>query len=187
MVVQIGANNGKRDPFRAQIKRERWKVLFVEPEPEAFGGLVDGWKDKEYFNNFTFENCAIAESDGEMDFYVPRRSNRISGLDHSCKKNKVEFDKGECDTIRVKTMTFPSLLKKHGITEVEWLIIDTEGYDLRILKAHDWKVKPKAIHYEHAHIDAEECRVFLESKGYVVNKKDNNDSIARLVFPLLKT
>jgi len=181
VVVQIGANNGKRDPFRAQIKRERWKVLFVEPEPVAFRELVDGWRDKPYFGNFTFENCAIADQGGEMDFYVPRRLSRISGLDHSCRKNKVEFDKGECDVIRVKTMTLPSLFKKHGITELDLLIVDTEGYDYKVLKAHDWVVKPKKIHYEHAHIDAGACREFLESKGYVVEEKDNNDSIARLV------
>jgi len=180
MVVQIGANNGKRDPFRAQIKRERWKVLFVEPEPVAFKGLVKGWKKKEYFGNFIFERCAISETNGVADFFVPRRSSRLSGLDHSCRKNMEQFKNGQCDTIRVKTMTLPSLLKKHGITEVEWLIVDTEGYDLRIFKAHDWVVKPKNIHYEHAHIDADECREFLESKGYCVSVKDHNDSIARL-------
>ena len=63
-VVQIGAMDGLNfDDTRGFLNLYGWKSLLVEPVPAIFNELKENFKDR---TNYTFEQCAITENDGEI-------------------------------------------------------------------------------------------------------------------------
>ena len=64
-VVQIGAMDGLNfDDTRGFLNLYGWKSLLVEPVPAIFNELKENFKDR---TNYTFEQCAITENDGEIE------------------------------------------------------------------------------------------------------------------------
>jgi FkbM family methyltransferase len=119
-----------------------------------------------------FENSAIGKKNGSQLFYSISESN-AKGIRHSEILNGNGLDQlGSFDKmtilkhanmiphfesfikeIYVPTMTIEDLLKKYGVTNVNLLQIDTEGYDYEILNQEPFaSVKPKILIFEHQHI-----------------------------------
>jgi hypothetical protein len=76
----------------------------------------------------------------------------------------------------VKVITIPTLLESHQVDRVDVLKIDTEGYDLKILKTLDFsQIKPVIVLAEHAHLSRSEkeemCEILLDN-GYKVTISD---------------
>jgi hypothetical protein len=64
-VIQIGAMDGINfDNTRGFLDMYKWKSLLVEPIPVIFNELKENFKDR---LNYTFEQCAITEHDGEIE------------------------------------------------------------------------------------------------------------------------
>jgi hypothetical protein len=67
-------------------------------------------------------------------------------------------------------LSFSALLKKHGVTKIDLLQIDVEGYDFQIIRSIDFKqIAPKIIHFEYANLPAverAECIDLLIAKDY---------------------
>jgi FkbM family methyltransferase len=67
----------------------------------------------------------------------------------------------------VHCLTFESLCRKHGIKDLDLLLIDAEGYDYEIVKQVDFGTyRPRLLAYEHCHlaaVDREACKTMLES------------------------
>ena len=82
---------------------------------------------------------------------------------------------------KIQCISFDSLLKKTNGREVDLLQIDTEGYDLAILKIIDFsRMHPSVICYEHANLSKaqqEEANILLIAQGYRLTR-DNLDSVA---------
>ena len=64
-VIQIGAMDGINfDDTRGFLDIYKWKSLLIEPVPVLFEELKNNFKDRD---NYTFEQCAITEHDGEVE------------------------------------------------------------------------------------------------------------------------
>jgi FkbM family methyltransferase len=64
----------------------------------------------------------------------------------------------EChiDSIVVDTLTLETLMERCNITQFDYLQIDTEGYDAKILLSSKLeKFMPKIINFEHSHLQME--------------------------------
>jgi len=71
----------------------------------------------------------------------------------------------------VTCITFDMLLARHGLTRVDLLQIDAEGYDYEILRTIDFaRVRPAVINYERVLLQHDEpaCRAMLTAAGYVL-------------------
>jgi methyltransferase FkbM-like protein len=70
----------------------------------------------------------------------------------------------------LRVMTFESLCRKHGLDEIDFLMVDTEGHDWTVLQGVDFQAhRPALVVYEHQHLDENdraECRTHLERHGY---------------------
>ena len=178
VVVQIGANDGVRaDPVRHLIKRYGLSGLLVEPLPDLFARLQENYAGHA---NLKFEQSAVGEYDGEIPLYrvrpdpaLPDWLQGIASLNRNhLTSTKFEFDEFEkyVEEVTVPVLTISSLLKKHGMSEIGLLQIDTEGFDCRIVEsAIRSGVRPAIINYEHIHVHAIQqaaCKRLLAEHGY---------------------
>ena len=83
----------------------------------------------------------------------------------------------------VKAITFDELIQRHHITTLDLILIDTEGYDLNILKMIDFsRFRPKLVIYEHKHLSADDkttASSLLKSNGYAIHSAGENNAAVR--------
>jgi FkbM family methyltransferase len=162
--VQIGAFDGDTaDPLFALAKELRLRGCLVEPQRTAFERLKLNYA---FSNAVTFECAAIADADGPTSLYVPNvdwlRQRGVkwsdplaaASLSRDQVVRQVRKYAGEAppeciDTERIETLSFSSLVAKHGIDRIDLLQIDTEGHDGKILSMIDLeRWRPRLIHWE---------------------------------------
>jgi hypothetical protein len=85
---------------------------------------------------------------------------------------------------KVECLRFDTLLDRWGVTRIDLLNIDAEGFDAKIIQSIDFKrLKPAVIHYEHMHLEREQrlnCEALLRRQGYYI-AHGFADTIAYLV------
>jgi FkbM family methyltransferase len=182
--IQVGANDGKTgDPVHEYIKKYHWKGILVEPIPYLFRKLQQTYAGMQ---GLVFENVAIDKRDGQRTLYRVEENSEPNNpfwYDQLGSFSK-EFVLRHRDMVPnleahllsedVPCLSMGSLLRKHGIRKLNFLHIDTEGYDYEIIKTVPFgTVKPDMILYEHQHLsdrDRKECFAFLRDLGYKVLK-----------------
>jgi FkbM family methyltransferase len=204
-VVQIGAMDGLNfDDTRGFLNLYGWKSLLVEPVPAIFNELKENFKDR---TNYTFEQCAITENDGEIEMLtIPPDVIISEGLHPGYKGMSAIYPlkngfNGESQrdidiktqfgiNITVPSLTFDSLLKKHNIEYFDILICDAEGYDWNIFNQLDLtKYRPKFIRLEYINLTDEE-KILLKAKlayyGYIIDVGKDIDAVAVEIYQELQ-
>ena len=164
--VEVGANDGdQHDHIAALIREHSWRGVMVEPVPYVFARLSRNYGGVE---RVALENAAIADTDGHRAFYhlapvadhvqegLPQwydgigSFSRTAVVDHARLIPDIERRLVETD---VPCLTFESLCEKHGLTDVDLVVVDTEGYDHEILRNIDFaRFRPALVVYEHYHL-----------------------------------
>ena len=183
--VQIGAHDGKKhDPIYRFVKKLGWRGLLVEPVPRYFKMLKQNYEGQK---RLKFANYAIGDRDGETTIYgvaddAPLWYRQMIRTKDSFERKNVLFDTwwyapGLNKYIvkkKVKVSTLSSLLKKQSVGHVHMYMIDTEGYDGKIVKQINLKKDPpEYICYEHLLLsEKERAEVWqmLERNGYELVK-----------------
>lgn len=181
--IEIGANDGRiNDNLRSSILSSRWSGIMVEPLPFVFERLRHNYAR---FSRVALENVAIADRDGQLPFYHlahvddPKREHLPSWYDQlgSFSREVVlshaylipDIERRLVRTL-VPCTTYEALCRKHGVKDVDLVLIDTEGYDYEVIKHIDFKLHgPRMLVYEHYHLSAKdraECRARIEKYGY---------------------
>jgi FkbM family methyltransferase len=179
--IQVGSNDGEYlDPLSAEIHARRWRGIMVEPVPYVFERLRANYGHN---RRVILENGAIADVDGSRTLYhlsqaepgapLPEWYDKLGSFrrDVIAKHRPAipDFDR-RLVTIDVPCLTFDSLCRKHGVTAVDLVQMDTEGYDFEIVKLIDLdRLRPRLIMYEHLHFDdrtRRACSEHLERHGY---------------------
>ena len=203
-VVQIGANDGfNHDPIFKFIFRDNWNGVLLEPQPLVFHNFLK----KLHAKNPLIElvNAAIDYHDGQkilyrVSFSDERWAHGLSGF----KKDTLlkAYESGFIQYMASKTGTIVSdndewikeeivncicpetLLELYHIKKIDWLQIDTEGFDFEVIKMFDLTgLKPSVISFEHTHLtssDLNDCYTLLKAKGYKLLHFGGN-TIARKV------
>ena len=179
--IEIGANDGEQDDhLHAHILASRWRGLMVEPVPYVFERLRRNYAG---VDRVTLENAAIADRDGALPFFylaeapegevVPNWYTEIGSfsrdlvLGHGHLIGNIEDRLVETS---VPCLTFESLCRKHGVEQLDLMLIDTEGYDAQILRSVDLAARhPRLLVYEHYHLSPEQrfdCERLVAAAGY---------------------
>ena len=174
-IIQIGSNDGKTgDPLFDLIQMNpNWHGLFVEPVPYLFERLK-----KNYGENarFKFENAAVNNGDQLTFYWVdPQAKNHLKlpnwfeQLGSFSRQHIVgqltEVVEPYIISQSIQGISLHNLFAKHGITSVDLLHIDTEGYDWEILSQFDLEeYSPSFILFEINHL----------------SKRDLNEAIVKL-------
>lgn len=203
-VIQIGANDGiTHDPIHKFIKRDRWKGVLLEPQPEVFNTML---KKIYQFNEGLTPICAaIGKTDGSQKLYKIGFSDMrwASGLaSFSLEKIQEHYDSGvvamnckkygleipddpelRIKAVDVEVISPETLLRKYNISRIDLLQIDAEGYDLEVILIFEIeKTKPQAIIFENENLpqeDLERCYQLLRDNNYKL-QKIGRDTLAML-------
>jgi FkbM family methyltransferase len=130
VIVDIGASGGI-DP-RWSKTTEFYKGILFEPDPREFDALK-----KNSDNNLIVINCALSDSKKEIEFHLCKKQMvssvyppNFNFLNKFADSERFNVEK----IIHLNADTLDNQLKKEGIDEVDFIKIDTQGYELSILK-----------------------------------------------------
>ncbi len=196
-VVQVGANDGfNHDPIFKFIFRDHWKGILLEPQPLVFK-ILSRLHAKN--NRITPVNAAVDYIDSKRTLYSLAADERWAHGRASFSRAPVEqaissgfFEKKAAQSgvklpsnreewiqeTEIDCLSPKTLMERYGITKMDWLQIDTEGYDFEIIKMFNLaETKPKVVSYEHAHLSPEEmtaCDAHLIANGYRILRFGGN-------------
>lgn len=194
-VVQIGANDGiTHDPIHKFIKRDDWKGVLLEPQPDVFHEFLTKIYAKN--NGITPLCAAIGEKDGTQPIYkvgfsTMRWATGLASFSKekiekafedgivasNCKRFGIEIPADQSQWIsheEVQVIAPSTLIQTYGLDHIDLLQIDAEGYDLEVIRIFDIpKTQPQAIIFENVGLNAEDyasCLQLLEEQNYQLKK-----------------
>lgn len=179
--IDIGANDGITINSTYFFEKYlNWSGVCVEPLKRRFNELVINRP------NSVCLNCAIWEQDGEVEFSdIEGYPEMLSGItecyneQHEGRiRRELNGDISKCNQIKVPCISFSTLLSNIPTRNIDYLKIDTEGAELRILRSIDFnQVNIEVIDVENNY--GEDYSTFLKSKGYYLDFKHHIDEIYR--------
>lgn len=129
-VVDVGASGGIA-PRWAQFTPFYKGVLF-EPDPREYDVL-----NRKSGDNLIVINSALSDSVNTVDFNLCRKQ-QVSSVylpNFDFLRKFPDSERFEViKTIKIQTDTLDNQLRKNGIAEIDFIKIDTQGYELPILK-----------------------------------------------------
>jgi len=139
------------DVINQKNNNENAKIIFVEPIPEYFERLknnlnrINSPQDKIFL-----ENSCIGDSNGDVDMvyfdpnYTGNKPWYIEGcacvIENGIPLNmhiREEIPQEGLITITTKTNTVKDILDKYEFNKIDYIQIDTEGFDQRIVESID--------------------------------------------------
>jgi FkbM family methyltransferase len=178
-IMQVGACDGiMRDPVSLQVAKDSTRAILIEPNPYAFARLQDLHADRP---NVTLIQAAIGEKDGEAHLYRVRKTEKEDsavdltlGIASFYKEHLERHGKkdNEIERITVPCRSLSSLVAELGLTKIDLLQIDAEGFDAAVVRmALKLPVRPDCINFEHVHLAAQDRQPLfdlLQENGYLL-------------------
>jgi FkbM family methyltransferase len=137
VMVDIGAHWG--NSLRPYALRG-WQVYALEPDPNNRKRLRETWGTRP---NVVIDERAVTERDGEkVALFTSAVSTGISGL--------TAFHSSHLHTSTVNTVRLATLCAELDIKRIDLLKVDVEGFDLSVLRSHEWnRVRPAVVMCEY--------------------------------------
>lgn len=169
--IEIGTSNFNTLSCLAE---QGWSGIFIEPDNWYLSKL-------KRFENCIYENCAILDFNGttkflnyDADWVEKNKTNEnkwisgtgttdlnVNNMNTNPNWPTVSFD------VTVKTLN--KIIEEHNINQIDFLKIDTEGSDTKVLYAFDFKIRPSKIKMEIAHLK-EHGHDFTKFKNFMLKK-----------------
>ena len=154
---QIGTNNGN-DLFKELvIKNKPDIVILVEPNDNLINEIKQNYSNIK--NVYIYNNAIYYNDDEIIELYIPAKNGIIgTRADNNIIYSHGHFSllpmndwgkKNDMVKITTKSITFDKICSIHNITNIDYLQIDTEGFDSEIIKMIDLsKYKINKIRFE---------------------------------------
>lgn len=178
-IIQIGCadSNDRVSNFLKEIENDNiiCDVLMIDANPQCIEESKLHYKDSKH--NIEFLNVAILDTEVTneyVSFYIPKRE-KSRDMASLSKELSMSLCNGEVSEIKVKAMSINDLFKKFN-KNVDWLFIDAEGYDCKIINSMNMDIcKFNNMYFEIAHSDG--VQSFAQSKVFqdCYNKLNNNN------------
>ena len=178
-ILQVGACDGiNNDPIHDHVIKGATRAILIEPNPFAFARL-----EKTYAGlpNVTLMHTAIGERDGEANLYRLKKTGKLdSEVDWSLQfasfsrahLERLGIKPDQIERITVPCRSLSSLVAELGLTKIDLLQIDTEGFDAAVVRmALKLPMRPDCINFEHAHLrmdDRQPLFEILKAHGYLL-------------------
>ncbi len=168
-VLQVGANDGvESDSLRELVlKNPHWSAILVEPQKRLLDSLAANYAEAK--ERITLENVAVAPGPGEISFYFIDHPTDLSlSVYSSTNRNHVSKSNPYADRyikeVRVPCMGISDILERNHVKALDFLVVDTEGYDWEVLKTVDFnRHRPTIIQFESGHLSLRDRREAFET------------------------
>jgi FkbM family methyltransferase len=161
--VDLGANVGTYSLFVARHAGPGASIVAIEPYPPTAERLRDNIR----FNGFPIvvEQSAIADDEGEVTLNIDTNNLGATSL---AKQLNV---RGAHQSVTVPAMPLHKVIEKHGLTKIDALKADIEGFEdraiLSLLRSTQESLWPRIIVVEDNHkLWREDLVVELEKRGW---------------------
>jgi FkbM family methyltransferase len=165
--------------YQKLLEEDDYKVIFVEPIPLYYNKLINNCSELK--GQCFFENTAISNQSEIIDIeyvnkdYLHIYPSYIDGCSSVVEQGEPinrylkDVKKEHRSSIKIQAITFEYLINKYNLNTIDYLQIDTEGYDERIVRSIDLnKYKIKKLKFEHHYINKD---YFIELKEMYPNYK----------------
>jgi FkbM family methyltransferase len=208
---QIGTNNGA-DNFREKVLQDAPDcVILVEPNKELIDEIKKNYNNIQ--NVYIYNNAIYYNDDETVELYIPAKNGILGTVaDNGVTYGNAQFSllpmndwgtKDDMVKITSKSITFDKICSIHNITNIDYLQIDTEGFDSEIIQMinlskykinkirfEKWNFNPECFtnYYQEKSVDLgingmNKCINKLKEHNYVINElidNDGNDILATL-------
>jgi len=170
-IFDVGANVGEWSLLVSNMYPE-CEIHSFEIIPSTYNALVENSKGHP---KIVANNIGLSDKEGKITLNY---SSQDSTVATACKIEGMEFhDNFYNSEIECEVSTGVQYLNDHNIESIDYLKIDVEGMDLKVLKGFGEKLKSvKAIQFEYgifnisSHDLLSDFFVFLEGLGFVIGK-----------------
>lgn len=166
VMVDVGACKGAAF---AKFAQRGWTIHAFEPNPPMYDLIREKLAAEPPAGRVVLDQRAVSEKSGEeLPFYTSEESLGISSLS--------PFRDSHKPTAIVHTIRLDEYCRREGVRNIDFLKVDTEGFDLFVLKGYDWRrSKPRVIvcEFENAKTErlgytVDDTIAFLQQRGYTV-------------------
>ena len=177
--IDIGAHHPKRFSNTYLFYKKGWRGINIEPKPGS----------KKYFDKIRNRDINI-EAGIDMKTqrltYFMFNEPAINTFEHSNVETLLKNKNHKLiKTIEIETTTLKNICNKYlpEDVKIDFLSVDSEGYDLNVLSSNDWeKYRPTLVLVEDKNFNVEdpmksEIFKFLDDKGYKLLAKTFYTSI----------
>ncbi len=152
-----------------------WNGIVIEPVKHYYDKLPK-------YPNIKYENIAISNKVGtsKINYIDPeiiknksqewlKGISSLEGKSGPLSFSENSFMKENIIEQTVETNTLQNICDKYSVDKIDFLKIDTEGYDFTVLQSIDLdKVNVKMIKIEHKHLDSSPIIEHLQNNNYLV-------------------
>lgn len=155
--VDIGAYDPTRFSNSNRFYKRGWKGINIEPDPKR---IKNFYKERSRDTNL---NIGIANKNGVLKFYK-FEPNTLSTFSKNSANTYKKQGYNLSEVIEIPTQRIADVLSRCSMgKKIDFFSIDTEGFDLEVLKSNDWKrFQPRVICVE----AGKEVENFLSDLGY---------------------
>ena len=180
--VDVGAHHPKRFSNTYYFYKRNWSGINIDAAP---GSMEQFNKSRKRDTNI---EAAVSNQSSELTFYIFDEP-ALNTLDKDVADERAAEGKNSLTgEAKVITKTLADILNRHisPNTEIDFLSVDVEGYDLEVLSSNDWqKYRPRFIVVEcfgkgsFEDIISDDTYKFLSGKNYTLYAKTINTCIFR--------
>lgn len=166
LMIDVGAHRGSSC---VNFLKAGWDVFAFEPNVENKKALTQKVNKNVYSGRIFIDHRGVgATSKTNVDFYTSKESSGIAGLSAFHSSHQLAY--------KVDVISLRDYFDEKQLQKVDFLKIDTEGYDLFVLQGFPWeKTKPFIIECEFEDFKTaplgytfQDLIHFLTSKGYTI-------------------
>lgn len=166
--IDIGANRPKMMNNTYMFYKRGWRGINIEPQTNLYNQFIKSRKDDINLN------VGVGNSNGDtFEFYV-FKEDELSTFSRESKEIYIErghkFDK----VLSIEIISLNKIIDKYSnkFSNIDFLSIDVEGFEMEVMKSYDWRIKPQLIVLESngqikngQNVISEHLK-FLENHGY---------------------
>jgi len=176
--VDVGAYDGVKFSNTLLFEQLGWQGICIEPLPSVFEGLKTARKA-------LCLNCAVSDSAGtgtllEVDMpadFEKMYSGLKANFDERHRKTIAQWGKGAKE-IRVPIRRLADILDENNIRHVDYMSIDTEGSEWKILRGLDLRTYDVTVLSIENNYQDQKIRNHMAANGYrLVNIFANMDEL----------